>query len=111
MCRLGYLYVAGGQQAAAGPFHRDLWRLNLVELDGWRPLAPYPIPMSSVPLFRGLQMAVHEDKAYLFTGRPTVDYFDLISLKWGTITTRFKPSNGTGRWLYPGNDLSDYTAQ
>jgi hypothetical protein len=59
-------------------------------------------------------MAVHEDKAYLFTGRPTVDYFDLNSQKWGTITTYFKRSDGkpgAGRWLYPGNDLTDYTMQ
>jgi hypothetical protein len=46
-------------------------------MDRWRELAPYPVPMSMVSLFRGLHMAVHEDKAYLFTGRPSVDYFDL----------------------------------
>jgi hypothetical protein len=113
-CRIGYLYIAGGQQSALGPFHRDMWCLNLEKLDGWRELAPYPVPMSSVSLFRGLYMAVHEDKAYLFTGRPTVDYFDLKTKKWGSILTKFKRSDGkpgAGPWLYPKNDLTDYTVQ
>lgn len=61
-------------------------------------------------------MAVYEDKAYLFTGRATVDYFDLTTRKWGAISTRFrKLSNSSNtakeRWLYPGNNLTGYTMQ
>jgi hypothetical protein len=61
-------------------------------------------------------MAVHKDKAYLFTGRATVDYFDLTTRQWGTISTQFKKTSGSsptaaGSWLYPGNNLTDYTMQ
>jgi hypothetical protein len=61
-------------------------------------------------------MAVHKDKAYLFTGRVRVDYFDLTTHKWGAISTRFKKESSSGktakeRWLYPGSNLTDYTMQ
>jgi hypothetical protein len=58
-------------------------------------------------------MAVHEHKAYLFAGRPQVDFFDLTTQTWGSIQTHFKRSDGTpgtGRWMYPGG-LTDYTMQ
>lgn len=59
-------------------------------------------------------MAVHEDKAYLFTGRPEVDFYDLINNKWGSFTTRFAQTNGrpgNGPWMYPDDNLTDYTVQ
>jgi hypothetical protein len=56
-------------------------------------------------------MAVHKDKAYLFTGRATVDYFDLTACTWDTISTLFKKTAGSGRWLCPGDELTDYMMQ
>ena len=39
-------------------------------------------------------MAVYKDKAYLFTGRPLADYFDLVTEQWGTLPTKFKRDSG-----------------
>lgn len=58
-------------------------------------------------------MAVHADKAYLFTGFPKVDYFDLITGKWESINTRFKREDGLAGgmpWLYP-SAITDYAMQ
>ena len=58
-------------------------------------------------------MSVHADKAYLFTGRPRVDFFDLKTKQWGSIKTEFKRDGlaTPGPWLYPNNHVSDYTMQ
>ena len=52
-------------------------------------------------------MVVRGTKAYLFTGRPQLDFFDLITEKWGYVMTKMK----SGRWPYEGNSLIDYTMQ
>ena len=59
-------------------------------------------------------MAVHKNKAYLFTGRPQVDFFDLTNEKWGSFTTTFKRSDGlagSDLWPFLNNKLRDYTMQ
>jgi hypothetical protein len=60
-------------------------------------------------------MAVHsDDKAYLFTGRRQVEFFDLATRKWGRIMTTYKGDDGRvkpGRWPYPGDRLVDYAMQ
>ena len=56
-------------------------------------------------------------KAYLFTGRPELDYFDLTTKKWGSIMTKFirnDPADtkaGIKSWPYPGSKLTDSTQQ
>lgn len=104
----GRLYVAGGEAnlELLGNHYRDLWCLDLEKRDGWRELAPYPHSFSSVGRFMGWTMAVHQDKAYLFTGRPQVDYFDLINERWGSVSTTFSSS-----WPYPKKQLFDYSMQ
>lgn len=90
---------------------RDIWRLDLDKLDAWEQLPSYPVPKETLC---GLQMSVHANKAYLFTGRPQVDFFDLTTRQWGSIETEFKRDDGRAGpapWLYPGHDLSDYAMQ
>jgi hypothetical protein len=104
--------MAGKTESAA--LLRDLWCLDLDKLDGWKKLPSYPVPFATVKMLRGYHMAVHDDKAYLFTGRPEVDYFDLVTRKWGSIRTKFRKADGSAgyaRWLYPEQDLTDYTMQ
>lgn len=91
-----------------------MWYLNLEKLDGWKQLPSYPVPFQSMPLFCGLQMSVHQDKAYLFTGRPQIDYFDLKTKEWGSFVTSFMRDDGragSAPWPYPGASLTDYAMQ
>ncbi|KIK05339.1 hypothetical protein K443DRAFT_130487 [Laccaria amethystina LaAM-08-1] len=55
-------------------------------------LPNYPIPSSKTGLFVGWNMVVHEEqkRAYLFTGRPRLDYFDLVTETWESIITTYK---------------------
>lgn len=88
-----------------------MWCLDLNKLDGWKQLPSCPIPYESVAMLIGLQMSVHEDKAYLFTGHPQVDFFDLKTKEWGSIATSFMRDNGragSASWPYPGKSLTDY---
>lgn len=104
----------GGEKSLNGPYHRDFWKLDLDKLDEWQALPPYPISESVTGKFMGWSMAVHEDKAYLFTGRPRVDFFDLITEQWGSFATTFKRSDGlagSDPWPYPNNRLREYTMQ
>ncbi|GLB35176.1 hypothetical protein LshimejAT787_0207410 [Lyophyllum shimeji] len=110
------LYVAGGQQDSLGPFYRDFWYLDLEKLDAWRPLPGYPIPQSSSGAFLNWSMVVYNNKALLFTGRRQMDYFDLVTEKWGTIDTTYTPTRadekaGVGKWPWPGQRLSDSAQQ
>jgi hypothetical protein len=73
--------------------------------------------MSRTGAFLNWNMVLHEDKAYLFTGRPKVDYFDLVTEKWGYIMTTYTPTGHDesagilDNWPYPGSILSDSTQQ
>jgi len=111
----GHLYILGGEKFLDGPWYREFWMLDLTKLDEWRPLPPYPIPLSVIDNLVGYSMAVHsDDKAYLFTGRRQVEFFDLATRKWGRIMTTYKGDDGRvkpGRWPYPGDRLVDYAMQ
>lgn len=107
----GFFYVAGGEKGLDGPFYRDLWRLDLSKLDQWQQLPSFPQPESISGPFDAWSMAVYEDKAYLFTGRPLVDYFDLVTEQWGTLPTTFKRDSGLKSWPYPRNYMYEYTMQ
>ncbi|KAF7967355.1 hypothetical protein HWV62_34631 [Athelia sp. TMB] len=108
---LGFFYLAGGEKGLDGPHYRDFWRLNLSSLDGWEALPAYPTPKSVTgPLFC-LSMAVYREKAYLFTGRLSLDVFDLRMGVWSTIPTTFKGRAGIAKWPYPDGKLKEYTMQ
>ncbi|KAF8883072.1 hypothetical protein CPB84DRAFT_1713436 [Gymnopilus junonius] len=115
----GNLYIAGGRPDSLGPFHRDIYALDLNKLDGWKSLPPYPQPMSRTSAFLGWNIipCPEHKKAYLFTGRQEVDYFDLTTKTWGSIMTKFvrdEPADtkaGVKTWPYPGSQLTDSTQQ
>ncbi|KAJ7200490.1 hypothetical protein B0H12DRAFT_1164427 [Mycena haematopus] len=111
------LYVAGGRQTSTGPWYRDMWALDLSKLDAWRKLPDYPIPVQTSGMFLGWNMLVYRDKAILFTGRPTVDTFDLRSETWGSFQTTYSSTPGdieagvVDNWPYPGKICTDATMQ
>jgi hypothetical protein len=111
----GHLYLLGGEKYLDGPWYREFWMLDLTKLDEWRRLPHYPIPSSVTGDLVGYAMVVHPDsKAYLFTGRPQVDFFDLTTRKWGHIITTYKRDDGrpgAGRWPYAGDRLTNYAMQ
>ncbi|KAJ6473405.1 hypothetical protein C8R47DRAFT_1145423 [Mycena vitilis] len=107
------LYVAGGRKSSQGPFHRDIWALDLNNLDAWRRLPDYPIPQSVTEPFIGWTMVVHNDQALLFTGRPDIDVFDLASERWSTFRTTYTPTREdkeagiTDGWPWPRTHSRD----
>ncbi|KAJ7220976.1 hypothetical protein C8J57DRAFT_1393484 [Mycena rebaudengoi] len=110
-----HLYVAGGRSAAGGPFHHDLWALDLIKLDAWRQLPDYPIALSLSGQFLGFSMHVYNATALLFTGRPTVDVFDLVAENWTSFETTFSPTPAdleagvVDDWPYPRKQSWDAT--
>ncbi|KAK7045130.1 hypothetical protein R3P38DRAFT_2882703 [Favolaschia claudopus] len=109
----GHLYVAGGRRCSLGPFHRDIWKLNLTTLDAWEPLPSYPFALHQTGLFVGWEMVIHDNQAILFTGRPDLDIFDLTTELWSTRPTSFTPTAEdikagiTDAWAYPGIHQAD----
>ncbi|RDB16756.1 hypothetical protein Hypma_002384 [Hypsizygus marmoreus] len=103
----GHLYVAGGGGETKGPWFRDIWRLNLETLDAWQPLQPYLTPERYTGVWLQWNMKVYKDKAWLFTGRPQLDYFDLEKQKWGTVMSTYQTTKAdtdagvTNNWPYP----------
>ncbi|KAI0947633.1 hypothetical protein AcW1_009340 [Taiwanofungus camphoratus] len=54
-------------------------------------------------------MAVHDNKAYLFRGRPALDYFDLVNERWDQLQTSFNHANGRpAPWPHQDQSLSDF---
>ncbi|KAF9524626.1 hypothetical protein CPB83DRAFT_861014 [Crepidotus variabilis] len=119
----GQLYIAGGRKDSLGPFYRDIWSLDLSKLDSWKALPEYPQPMSKTSAFLGWQLLPHlgHKKAYLFTGRSSVDFYDLRTQAWGTISTKFHHAgqsdtaaginSGSTPWPYPKGQLTDSAQQ
>ncbi|KAJ7687742.1 hypothetical protein B0H17DRAFT_1136098 [Mycena rosella] len=111
------LYVAGGRVSCHGPFHRDMWALDLNNPDAWRQLPDYPIPLHISGRFIGWSMLTHNDTALLFTGRPTIDLFDLANETWSSFDTTYSVTAADVRagvvdgWPYPGRQLCDATMQ
>lgn len=108
---LGHLYVGGGGGESKGPWYRDLWRLSLKKPVVWQELPGYPAGESQKLTATWLQwhMTVYNDKAYLFTGQPDIDVFDLKTQKWGLVTSTFEPTaadivagvDPVRKWSYP----------
>ncbi|KAH9947521.1 hypothetical protein B0H21DRAFT_708411 [Amylocystis lapponica] len=73
-------------------------------------------PASSYPAARGAllgsHMMVHDDKAYLFKGKPILDYFDLITERWGQLRTSVVDIRGRRvPWPYTGYSVRNFTMQ
>ncbi|KIJ56983.1 hypothetical protein M422DRAFT_218829 [Sphaerobolus stellatus SS14] len=91
----GCFYVFAGDPTIGCPMYKDFYYLDLQKMDKWRRLPDYPtqrIRFDSRDNRTGwsnIVICVWEDKAYLFTGRLIVDYFDLKRKEWGVITTRY----------------------
>ncbi|GBE88799.1 hypothetical protein SCP_1402040 [Sparassis crispa] len=98
------MYIVGGQRSGTFEVYNDAWCLDLTKLDGWRQLPPYP-----GRYLMHTEMAVHGNKAYAFTGRATIEYFDLITDRWRQIRTTFVDANGhSAPWPYAENDVDEY---
>ncbi|KAK7007871.1 hypothetical protein R3P38DRAFT_3592813 [Favolaschia claudopus] len=95
------LYISGGRKSEQGPYYRDLWTLDLAKLDAWRKLPDYPVPLTTTGNFLGFNMVLHNDTALLFTGRPTIDVFDLKSETWpATAAFKFEPRHSECKPLF-----------
>ncbi|KAL4242288.1 hypothetical protein ABKN59_012077 [Abortiporus biennis] len=91
------LYVCGGEKALEGPQYRDLLYLDLKTFDGWKSLPGFPVPEMVSGEIMGWSFGVHDNKAYLFRGSPTLEYFDLIQERWGFVKTTW---TGAGTWPF-----------
>ncbi|TEB27447.1 hypothetical protein FA13DRAFT_1736578 [Coprinellus micaceus] len=111
-----HLYVFGGWTGDTFVFYKDLWCLNLEDETGraWRKLPDYPVGVNAL-LSPSMVVDRDEKRAYLITGRPRVDYFDLVAERWGYIETTFHATEEdtrcgvTGGWPFRRNDLTDAT--
>ncbi|OSX62307.1 hypothetical protein POSPLADRAFT_1033940 [Postia placenta MAD-698-R-SB12] len=108
----GRLYMAGGQHITNDivPENcRDFWCLDLNDGDGWRRLPNIP-PRNLKN--QGWKMGVHNKKAYLFTGSPAVDVFDLVTERWIRLLTMFVgPDDGWQPWQWSGEVLPGYAME
>lgn len=104
---IGRLYVLAGEKAHLGPWFRDFHYLDLNNINtGWHELPPFPAPERMVRI-TGWKTYVHDNKAYYFTGRLTLDYYDLLTGKWQQARTRIVQGQ---EWPFLGRDLTDYSA-
>ncbi|KAJ7184884.1 hypothetical protein C8R46DRAFT_938859 [Mycena filopes] len=109
-----HFYVAGGRKSSLGPWYRDLWAIDLNNPTAWRRLPDYH---RAVRTFTGWSMLVHNDTAILFTGRPTVDVFDLKTETWSSFSTTYTPTAADIQagvkdgWPYPKQICQDATMQ
>jgi hypothetical protein len=92
-----------------------MWALDLNTLDAWRRLPDYPVSSRATGAFIGWTMLVHNDSALLFTGRRTVDLFNLASETWSSFQTMYTPTSAdieagiVDGWPYPGRECCDAT--
>ncbi|KDQ51405.1 hypothetical protein JAAARDRAFT_185207 [Jaapia argillacea MUCL 33604] len=104
----GRFYICGGEKRQDSVGLRDLWSISLrTPESGWKRLPDYPIPNNVTGPLIGYSMVVHKDRAHLFTGRPSIDYFDLKAEKWGLIPARYD-AGGSRDWPYRGRSVTDY---
>lgn len=86
-----------------GPHFRDLRRIDLNRpAEGWTTLAEYPRSENFTGHATGWKMRVHEGqkRAYLYSGRVHLDYFDLEQETWGSVQTRWTSEPGLPSWPY-----------
>ncbi|KAJ7110897.1 hypothetical protein C8R44DRAFT_742672 [Mycena epipterygia] len=110
-------YVAGGRKSSLGPWYRDMWAFDLNTRESWRQLPDYPVPVRQSGVFVGWKMLVHNNTAILFTGRPTIDVFDLATETWMSFQTTYSATAADiaagikDGWPYPGQLCIDATMQ
>lgn len=110
------LYVIGGKKTLSDIRPRgEVWSLNLKKSknESWQREADYPDIRKS--FFIGWKMVVYREKAWLVTGERKVDYLDLNTRKWGSISTTFARTSadqaaGLGVWPWQGA-LREYAVQ
>ncbi|KAJ7204122.1 hypothetical protein GGX14DRAFT_551752 [Mycena pura] len=113
----GRFYVAGGRKTSLGPWYRDLWALDLEKPAEWRRLPDYPVAFRQSGMFAGWRMVVHNNTTVLFTGRSTIDVFNLVTEKWTSFETTYVPTAADiaagvqNSWPYPKERLSDAAMQ
>ncbi|KIJ48111.1 hypothetical protein M422DRAFT_28575 [Sphaerobolus stellatus SS14] len=95
-----------------GPMYKDFYYLHLQKVDKSRCLPDYPaqtIRFDSRDKRTGwsnIVICICEVKAYLFTARRIVDYFDLKRKEWGVITTPYlSPGSCPFTYFTPGRDM------
>ncbi|KAI0313560.1 hypothetical protein OF83DRAFT_523897 [Amylostereum chailletii] len=104
----GRFYVCGGEKSLRDePYLRDLHYIDLESLDGWHALPFCPVSRDASNHLVGHHTFVHNDKAYVFTGRRILEVFDLRQETWSRVKTRWE---GGGAWPFPANDLVDSAA-
>lgn len=99
----GKLYIFGGEKSLDGPHFRDLRSIDLNNpSDGWSALDGYPGNEAQTGKATGWKMRVHagQQRAYLFNGRPQLDYFDLVEEKWGSVKTTWTSEGDFPFWPY-----------
>ncbi|KAH9932855.1 uncharacterized protein B0H18DRAFT_1092989 [Fomitopsis serialis] len=99
------LYVCGGMKGGTIEPYRDFYYMDLTRQPGtWRELQRFPRLV-----FLNVQLAVHDNKAYSFRGAPELDFFDLVTERWGQVKTRWVDQSGKPiPWPIPREDLTDY---
>ncbi|KAI0075656.1 hypothetical protein K474DRAFT_1646268 [Panus rudis PR-1116 ss-1] len=103
----GRYYVYGGEKYHTGPYFHDLHYLELSNMKaGWHKLPDYPLPDPNLWRCSGWQMFVYDNKAYLFAGRPRLDYVDLVEERWSSVQTKYSE----GGWPYPNGSFMNYGA-
>lgn len=106
------MYIGGGMKNKdlhERKHYRDFFCLDLSKLDTWRELPPFDMPEHISGLWLSHTMVVHDSKAYLFTGRPQIDIFDLVSETWSCRWTAMELESVP--WPYTGMTLMDYNMQ
>ncbi|KZT69127.1 hypothetical protein DAEQUDRAFT_670092, partial [Daedalea quercina L-15889] len=98
------LYVCGGMKSGELTAYTDLHYMDLRSPGTWVGLPRYPRPV-----FLNLQLAVHENKAYSWRGKPNVDYFDLVNERRGRMQTTWVDRAGNPvPWPLEDDGLCDY---
>lgn len=111
------LYVGGGAYETKGPWLRDLWCLDLEKLDKWRQLPSYPVSEQYTGVWLLWRFSIHNNRAYLVTGKAEVDYFDLITEEWGSVMTTYKRTAADKKagvheqWVFPVWNILDSTQE
>ena len=112
----GKLYVGGGAYETKGPWLRDFWCLDLEKLDQWRQLPSYPVSEKYTGVWLLWRFSIHNNRAYLVTGKAEVDYFDLVTEEWGSVMTTYKRTGadkkaGMHEWVFPAWNILDSTQE
>lgn len=98
---LGRIYVLGGEKRGDDRVAlTDFWYIDVIKPSVLQ-LPSLPRSAATTAYFTAHQACVWKDRAYVFTGSPTIYFFDLIAEKWDRLKTN-------GQILYPSNKVQDF---